>query len=398
MGRSKKSRTTQGAGRKSTASKPTICLAMIVKDEEKDIIRCLESVIPHIDYWVIFDTGSSDNTIQVIKDFMKANNKPGELHESEWKDFSTNRNEVLEVADKKADFTMCMDADDYLKVKGNIRDMVGPSHHKYLASFVMNDSMVFDRAFMFKNGHGIRYTGVLHEYLIAPPDMKVNLAKLSQVVVNASSSPLKRASTTQEKYANDAAVLLKDYERDPTNPRTVFYMAQSYRDAQMYDEAIKWYKKRIEMEGWDQEVYYSKLELAACSARNKSEDKDVMELYLDAWDYRPYRLEAIYNVAKYNRHKKRYRTAYALSAAAMGYFSQFGGKDNLFVNSSVENWLMMDEYCINAYMCNEVEVAYLNTKLLMESSQWDVVPKDEKERIEKNMSFYKEKYFSEKKK
>jgi len=49
-------------------SKPTFCLAMIVKDEEQDIQRCLDSVAPYINYWVISDTGSSDGTMDKIKE------------------------------------------------------------------------------------------------------------------------------------------------------------------------------------------------------------------------------------------------------------------------------------------------------------------------------------------
>ena len=50
-------------------TKPKICLNMIVKNEEPVIERCLATVKPHIDYWVIVDTGSSDNTIKKIKEF-----------------------------------------------------------------------------------------------------------------------------------------------------------------------------------------------------------------------------------------------------------------------------------------------------------------------------------------
>jgi glycosyltransferase involved in cell wall biosynthesis len=70
--------------------KNKICLAMIVKNEEQDIQRCLDSVKDHIDYWVISDTGSEDNTKQLIQEIMDGHGIPGELHDHNWKDFSTN--------------------------------------------------------------------------------------------------------------------------------------------------------------------------------------------------------------------------------------------------------------------------------------------------------------------
>lgn len=395
MARSKKKRTTRAAGQKNTASKKhTICLAMIVKNEEKDIERCLNSVKDHIDHWVIFDTGSSDKTMDIIQSFMDSHKIPGELHESEWKDFSTNRNEVLRVADTLADFTLCMDADDYLKTKGKIHDMIGNGHHVYHATFTMNNTMSFDRPFLFKNKCGIRYKGVLHEVLVVPESFEAKHAKLSAVVIHANSSPTKRADTAQEKYKNDAEVLLKEHKKNPDDARTLFYLAQSYRDAGMYDESIEYYKKRIELGGWDEEVYMSKLMVATNHAKKGSRDELVADLFLEAWEFRPCRLEGIHSAVTYYRNKKRYRTAYALSAAAMGYYSQFGGRDKLFVASDIENWRMMDEYCINAFYSGEYQVAYVNTKILMDSSQWSTVPEKEQERIKKNMKDY-EKYYIE---
>ena len=46
-----------------------LTLAMIVKNEAPNIQECLESVAPYIDYYVIADTGSIDNTKEIIKNF-----------------------------------------------------------------------------------------------------------------------------------------------------------------------------------------------------------------------------------------------------------------------------------------------------------------------------------------
>src|SRR5262249_60611020 len=70
----------------------TICLNMIVKNEAEVIRRCLDSVRAIIDYWVIVDTGSTDNTQQIIREHLK--NVPGELHERPWQEFAHNRSEA----------------------------------------------------------------------------------------------------------------------------------------------------------------------------------------------------------------------------------------------------------------------------------------------------------------
>src|SRR5580693_975887 len=94
-------------------SKKTVCLNMIVKDEAQVIEKCLSSVKPLIDYWVIVDTGSSDNTKMVIQKTMDG--IPGELHARPWVNFAHNRNEALELAKDKGDYVLLIDADEVLQ-------------------------------------------------------------------------------------------------------------------------------------------------------------------------------------------------------------------------------------------------------------------------------------------
>ena len=56
--------------------KPRITLCMIVKNESHIIKECLESVYKHIDYWVVSDTGSTDGTQDIIKNFFEEKKIP----------------------------------------------------------------------------------------------------------------------------------------------------------------------------------------------------------------------------------------------------------------------------------------------------------------------------------
>ncbi|NGX45432.1 MAG: SPBc2 prophage-derived glycosyltransferase SunS [Chlamydiae bacterium] len=94
------------------SEKQKVCLNMIVKNESAVVKRSLGSVKPIIDYWVIVDTGSTDGTQEIIKEFMKE--IPGELHERPWVNFEHNRNEALQLAKGKADYTLFIDADEEL--------------------------------------------------------------------------------------------------------------------------------------------------------------------------------------------------------------------------------------------------------------------------------------------
>ena len=90
--------------------KQTLCLNMIVKDEEHVITKTFDNLFSflHFDYWVISDTGSSDNTKQIIIDYFKMKNIPGELVEHEWSDFGTNRSLALQAAYNKSDYLLIL--------------------------------------------------------------------------------------------------------------------------------------------------------------------------------------------------------------------------------------------------------------------------------------------------
>ena len=96
-----------------SARRPTICLNMIVKDEAHIIQRCLDSVRPLIDHWIIVDTGSSDATKEIVQELMSG--VPGTLHERPWKNFGHNRSEALSMCNGIADYVLTIDADEYVK-------------------------------------------------------------------------------------------------------------------------------------------------------------------------------------------------------------------------------------------------------------------------------------------
>ena len=98
----------------STSKQRTLCLNMIVKDEAHIIENTLTKLLNKvkIDYWVISDTGSTDNTKQIIVDFFKEKDIPGELFEDPWQNFGHNRTMALLHAYNKSDYLLIFDADD----------------------------------------------------------------------------------------------------------------------------------------------------------------------------------------------------------------------------------------------------------------------------------------------
>ena len=94
--------------------KAKLCLNMIVKDEEHVIEETLKCMTKYIDYYVIVDTGSTDNTKSVIKNYFDSVNIKGEIHDVPWKNFGYNRTKALELCRGKAEYCWVIDADDII--------------------------------------------------------------------------------------------------------------------------------------------------------------------------------------------------------------------------------------------------------------------------------------------
>ena len=83
---------------------------MIVKNEAPVIRRCLDSVRPLVDAWLIVDTGSTDGTQDIIRAALA--DLPGAVHERPWQDFAHNRSEALDLARSFASYALIIDADE----------------------------------------------------------------------------------------------------------------------------------------------------------------------------------------------------------------------------------------------------------------------------------------------
>ena len=68
----------------------TLCLNMIVKNESKIILRLFDSVLPLIDSYCICDTGSTDDTVNIIKNYFHEKNIPGKVVFEPFKNFCHN--------------------------------------------------------------------------------------------------------------------------------------------------------------------------------------------------------------------------------------------------------------------------------------------------------------------
>ena len=100
---------------------PKICLNMIIKNESKINTRLMDSVLPLIDHYVICDTGSTDNTIEVLKNYFKDKDIDGKIVEKSFENFGKTRSFALKQCENEpdSDYILLLDADMKLEFSPN---------------------------------------------------------------------------------------------------------------------------------------------------------------------------------------------------------------------------------------------------------------------------------------
>lgn len=321
-----------------TLSERKICLNMIVKDESKVIERCLKSVIPIIDYWVIVDTGSTDGTQEIIKKYMK--DIPGELHEEPWQNFEYNRNHALKLTKDKADYVFFIDADEQLRFD---KDFMMPKLEKdFYHVMIEYGGSRYTRVLLIKSCLDWEWKGVVHEALYCDDAKSSGILKSIANVVTSDGC----RSYDPSIFLKDAKLLEDALKKDPKNTRNAFYLAQSYRDAGKHLESIKAYEKRSKMGGWDQEVFWSLYQIGLMRENLKMDLDSIEDSYYAAYVYRPNRAEPLYRLANYYRMQGKYNKCYAIAKLALTipYPS-----DLLFVEDWIYQWGLLMEYSVSAY-------------------------------------------------
>ncbi len=144
-----------------------LCLNMIVKNEVKNLERCLNSVVDHISCYAILDTGSTDGTQEFIRSSLGSANIPGEVEEGTFINFGQARNDALATARELLtdfDYLLLMDADMELVVDGPLPELTLPAY----TMIQQNNALRYHNTRLLKCGTEAKYVGVTHEFLSVP--------------------------------------------------------------------------------------------------------------------------------------------------------------------------------------------------------------------------------------
>jgi glycosyltransferase involved in cell wall biosynthesis len=218
---------------------------MIVKNEASILGRCLKSIAQVADEFIIVDTGSTDDTVKIAKEYGAV------IIEDSWKnDFSHARNISLQHA--TSGWILWLDADDVVPEEScaKIRTLKTSSPDKVYGFIIRNQKpgntgTEFVQARMFPNDPRIRFERKIHEQMM-PDALRAGL-KLQKVDIVIEHHGYAAPELMKIKASRNLQLLLVEYEQHGPDAVTALEIGDSYQLVEQDDNAAAWYKKTIEI-------------------------------------------------------------------------------------------------------------------------------------------------------
>lgn len=369
-----------------------IVAVLIVKDEAHVIRRCLESVRPFVDAFVIVDTGSTDDTFRLCLGMLDAWDAMGTVQRRPWVNFAHNRNEALDLAREMFSrsipaaevlgqdpvYALTIDADEVLVGDAPIMrslpatDRDEPDGYRIPVDYA---GTRYERLALIRLDRSWRWVGPVHEYL-----------ELEGANVGTLTAPSIRVyhegarSRDPETYRKDAALLETALETEPDNPRYQFYLGQSYKDAGALEAALEAYQIRADNPaGYADERFISLLQIARLTDRLGW--PGVENLYLEAYAFDTSRAEPLVDLATYERLHGRFAVAALYARAALDV--PHPPSSALFIEEAAYGARAWDELAVSAFYCGSRDEA-----LQAAVTAADLAPDDE--RLAENLRVIRE--------
>jgi tetratricopeptide (TPR) repeat protein len=326
---------------------------MMVRDESPIIDRCLRSVRPHIDNWLVIDTGSVDDTASRVAETLQG--IPGRLVHRPWRNFGHNRTELLALAQHQADWLLLVDADMIVDCDGDVRQpLTGRTDVDAWLAEVAVDDLEYAMPYLVRGDRRWRYVGVTHEYLDTsgrrierlPPLQFHNLAD---------------GHSRADKHRRDRRLLEAELVERPDDPRTLFFLGQTCRGMGDIDAALGYYRRRVGLGGRDEEAFYAQYQIGMLET-----DRDwatAVDELVRSSELRPTRAEPLFRLAV--GHRRRGQWAEAYGSAQRGMALPRPTDEVLFVSPWVYHWGLRFERSMSAPHVSRVDQAIADTELLL---------------------------------
>ena len=311
----------------------------MIKNESAIIKRCIEAGRKYSDKVFVCDTGSTDNTVEIVKELGV------EVVQTTWKNFGSSRTETFKNAvkyatklgwDLRKSYALVVDAD--MVLAGERPELGGEFGYMIIQK---SSSMNYYNVRYLRLDVDWKCVGVTHEYWSSPHG---ETPKQHSILID----DIGDGGCKSDKFERDIRLLTQGLIDEPTNVRYMFYLGNTYRDTQKFREAIVLYKRRIKAGGWDEEIWHSMYSIAKCYHELKDYPK--MELWaMRAIEARPHRNEV--PMLMVSSLKDRYQHFKAWHYLELAKKNEYPKNDTLFIEREVYgDKIKYEEYILHYYV------------------------------------------------
>ena len=283
-----------------------ISAVCMVKDVGQFIRPCLDSIKELVDEIIIVDTGSSDDTLSIVKEYgCKIINVPWD------NDFSEPRNIGIEEAN--GNWVLLMDADERLQTELNkleLKAKLAHSTYNWYMGKMVKGSTYYKPRLVSKNA-GPKFIGKVHEFLSAAKTK--NSLNCDFLNIDEEKSTKTKEDWTN-KFNRDISVLRDELKNNALDSalraRWNFYLGESLKNTKKYEEAIVHYEECYDNSAWFEEKFHSALHIAWCYFNSgKSEYIDKIKYWCEIAYGVDARVEPLYLLGKLYKNIKKYKRA-----------------------------------------------------------------------------------------
>jgi FkbM family methyltransferase len=358
--------------------KARICLNMIVKNEGHVIIQCLESIYHLIDYYVINDTGSTDDTREKIKTFFDSKGIKGEIinhefrtckcHGSEykkynWFHFGWNRTYALQKCKGKSEYIFFMDADDC--IEGILKFPPKLTADQYYLT-IRTDQNTYYKPLLIKNDPTLKWKWLsgIHEYLDGKSNVTMRLIGDYSVI----SRRLGARNLDPMKYYKDLECLEELLEEKPDDVRYRYYYAQTWFDAKEYQESIDEYQKVIDQSDDPDRIFSCQYMIGRSHILKGSSPDEIEKVFKECAEQHKHRAEPLFQLCSYFSDKGEFQKAYDYGIQAMDLPMSF--HTVFYIDKTVYDYRLLDEMVLCASSIGKYRQALKWSQKLLEEKKY----------------------------
>jgi glycosyltransferase involved in cell wall biosynthesis len=300
---------------------PKVHIAALImcKNEKKRLHVTLDSIKDCISSLIVFDTGSTDNTIDILKEFSEKNKIPLRLKQGTFVNFQVSRNESLDWAYtfEDVDYLLLLDVNDELRGADRLIEVAKQNLNTDFSAFLVCQqwwSFALDKYFnvrLVKPRKGWYYKGVVHEYIHTDIEANNKIFRLNDDIV-LYQDRTQDDDKTGKRFTRDKELLLAEYKKDPTEPRTCFYLAQTCSCLRENSDAYYYYKIRTTLEGFFEERFHAYLKCGELSEMLCLDWSESMGWYMKAFEFLP-RAEPLFKITEHYNYVKNWKLAHTFA-------------------------------------------------------------------------------------